>query len=157
MFKRPFSPNVTFKKSNRENIYVLGAIILNQCCILISIGYMWIGPFQRKLSFTSSILIICMITSCTAYSFEFDTGTSMSFALSATVHVLSEVYLTIVAIIIVLRMLTFSKLDIISKIEKHRIIQNWSVWMFVGPLKGTLGAWYKVFTLIRSVPIRSYF
>jgi hypothetical protein len=63
------------------------------------------------------------MTSSSTYSFAFDAGTSMSFALSATLHVLSEVYLTIVSIIIFLRMVTFGTFPIISKIEKHRMTQ----------------------------------
>ena len=82
-----FSLWITPKTSNIQNIYVLSAIFINQCCVIIGVGFLWNGAFNGQLSFTSCMLIICTMTSSCTYSFAFDDGTSMTVAIFATTHV----------------------------------------------------------------------
>ena len=52
------SPYISSTTSDIMSIYLIMTVIINQYCVLIGMGCLWVGNFKGELSFTSNMLII---------------------------------------------------------------------------------------------------
>ena len=102
-----YTPFITEKTSRPVILLLYLAVIFNQISVLFGVIALCTGYYQKRMSFTASLLIVCMMTSSSTYSLAFDTGRpSVSLAISTTLHVTIELYFSILSIINLFKLLS---------------------------------------------------
>ena len=104
-------------------LYVI--VFLNHLSLIIGIKYLYIGHYERRLSYTACCLIVSVMTSSSTYALWLDTGyPTVTLAISTNFHVFVETYFSLVSIINLLKM--FSPIatvnNVVKNIEKNKLV-----------------------------------
>ena len=118
-----YTPFVTEKTSSKITMLLYLAVIYNQIGFLFGVIALYNGYYQKRLSFTSTLLVVCVMTSSSTYSLWFDTGRpNVTLAISTTLHVSIELYFSILSIINLFKLLspTNSVVITLKEMEKSK-------------------------------------